>query len=302
MTVILAFAGLVVIWSTTALAINWSLPGVGFMLAVTARTSIGAVVCSLLLWGLGQPFPWSREALRVYLVAGLGLYGSMLVTYWGAQWIASGVMSVLFGLSPLITALFALFWLTERLNRAMLLGLMFSMLGLLLIFHAELATGPEAWKGLAAVMAGVVIQALALVWVKRIQAPNVSALATTTGTLWVAMMLYWLTTAILAPAAPSHIPLGSAAAIVYLGVIGSCLGFTLYFYLVQQLTVNVVTLITLITPVLALWLGRLLNREMVGVSVWVGTLCIVAGLAIHQHQALQSAYRRGVDLFGRWAR
>ena len=38
----------------------------------------------------------------------------MLATYWGARYIHSGLVSLLFGLTPLITSLFAALWLGEE--------------------------------------------------------------------------------------------------------------------------------------------------------------------------------------------
>ncbi len=42
------------------------------------------------------------------------------------------------------------------------------------------------------------------------------------------------------------------------------------------------TLLTLITPVLALLLGHALNNERVGIEVWFGTGMILAGLMSHE--------------------
>ncbi len=44
-----AFVSVILIWSTTPLAIKWSALGVGFSFAVFARMSLGALLCALLL-------------------------------------------------------------------------------------------------------------------------------------------------------------------------------------------------------------------------------------------------------------
>ena len=50
-----------------------------------------------------------------------------------------------------------------------------------------------------------------------------------------------------------------------------------------------VALITLITPVLALLLGILLNGEVVPVRVWFGASLIVLGLSLYQWESLAGA-------------
>ncbi len=71
-------------------------------------------------------------------------------------------------------------------------------------------------------------------------------------------------------------------AIVYLGIAGSIIGFALYYYVIKHLDTGRVSLITLVTPVLALLLGRWLNSEAVGLHVWLGTALIGCALAVYQ--------------------
>ena len=81
--------------------------------------------------------------------------------------------------------------------------------------------------------------------------------------------------------------------IIYLGVIATAVGFNLYFYILKHLQASQVALLTLITPVTALWLGNLLNNEQIGVNAWVGSAMILAGMAIYQwSHLLQPAWLR----------
>lgn len=82
------------------------------------------------------------------------------------------------------------------------------------------------------------------------------------------------------------VPPRSGAAIAYLGIFGSVIGFALYYYVIKHLEASKVALITLITPVMALLLGHFLNGEAIGWRLWSGTALILFGLAVHQWQAL----------------
>src|SRR3569833_1730437 len=100
MSVPATYIGVILIWSTTPLAINRSNQEGGFLFGVTGRMLLGAVVCLLLIRALRVVLPWHRAAARTYLAAGLGIYGAMISTYWGAQYIPSGLISVLFASTP----------------------------------------------------------------------------------------------------------------------------------------------------------------------------------------------------------
>ena len=292
MSVPAAYLGVILIWSTTPLAIQWSAQGASFSFAVMARMLIGLAICVLLLFATRTAFPFTPAARRLYAISGLSLCVSMLLTYWGALHIPSGLISVIFGLSPLLTGVFAALWLGERtLTPQRITGLAIALAGLWLIFGQPWPGDGTATLGTAAVVAGMTVQALGLVWIKRLNL-RASSLAITTGSLGVAMPLFvlaWL----LADAAqlPPDITLRAGAAIVYLGVLGSVVGFTLYYYVIKHLDAGRVALIMLVTPVAALLLGQTLNAEFIPARSWVGIALIGAGLSLYEWQALRQLRR-----------
>ena len=109
-----AYISVIIIWSTTPLAIQWSGDGVGFAFGVAARMVIGltALLLIIRLWRL--PLPFNRASIPVYLTGGLSLFVAMSMVYWSARLIPSGWISVLFGLTPLITSLLAHYLLREK--------------------------------------------------------------------------------------------------------------------------------------------------------------------------------------------
>jgi drug/metabolite transporter (DMT)-like permease len=287
MSVPAAYLGVILIWSTTPLGIQWSAQGATFSFAVMARMLIGLAICLVLLRATRTEFPFTAAARQLYLVSGLSIFVAMLLTYWGALHIPSGLISVIFGLSPLVTGVFAALWLSERtLTPMRLTGLALALGGLWFIFGQPWPGDSRATLGIAAVVAGMTAQALGLVWVKRLNV-RVSSLAITTGALTVATPLFVLAW-VMADAAqlPADITPRAGAAIVYLGVFGSVVGFTLYYYVIKHLDAGRVALITLVTPVTALLLGQTLNAEFIPARGWVGIALIGAGLLLYEWQAL----------------
>lgn len=295
MSVPAAYLGIILIWSTTPLAIQWSTQGTSFAFAALARMLIGVVVAGLLVavWRIGLPL--HARARRAYVVGGLGLFGAMALTYWGARYVHSGLISVLFGLSPLMAGVLAALWLDERaLTPFKLAGMALGTLGLAVIFiHGDSLGGEHALAGLLAVLLAVFIYSASLVWLKRI-ADDSPPLATTVGSLAVSLPLFALVWALADGQLPPMVPPRSGAAIAYLGVFGSVIGFALYYYVIKHLEASKVSLITLLTPVLALLLGHLLNGEDIGWRLWLGTGVILFGLSVYQWDelaALRLSYR-----------
>jgi drug/metabolite transporter (DMT)-like permease len=287
MSVSAAYFAIILIWATTPLALQWSTQGVDFAFAVFARMLIGVVIAGLLVlvWRIGMPL--HGRARKAYLVAGLGLFGAMALTYWAARYVHSGLISVLFGLSPLMTGILAALWLGERsLSPLRLVGMVLAACGLATIFiHGDSLGDEHALAGLAALLVAVFIYSGSLVWLKRIDDDS-PPLATTVGSLLVSLPLFGLVWLASDGHLPAMVPPRSGAAIVYLGIFGSVIGFALYYYVIKHLEASKVALITLITPVLALLLGNLLNGENIGLRLWLGTGLILFGLSVHQADAL----------------
>lgn len=277
-----AYLAVVLLWSTTPLAINWSLAGGGYAFALFARMAVGLLCAVVLLYAIGSGFPLRRGVWPAYLVGGCSLFGTMLCVYWGAQFIHSGLISVLFGLSPLVTGVVAALWLGERaLTPVKLAGMALALVGLAIVFgRGEDLGGPDAAIGLAVELLAVLINSLGLVGMKRV-AGNTPPLAITAGIMLVSLPLFGLAWLVGGAGVPAQMPLRSVLAIVYLGVFGSVLGFALYYFLMKHLATTTLAMVTVLTPLLALFLGHLLNDEALPPQVWAGAAIISLGLYLN---------------------
>lgn len=284
MSVPAAYLGVILIWSTTPLAIKWSAEGAGFLFAAAGRMVIGALLCTVLVVVVGGRLPWHRTARQTYAAAAIGIYGAMLLTYWGAQFISSGLISVLFGLAPVTTGLFAAWILREKsFTPSRVLGMALGLGGLGFIFGAHVEH--TSLMGLAAVLGAVLLHSGSAVAVKR-AGSGLSALTTTTGALLLAVPAYLMTMWLAGAAWPMHVSARAAGAIVYLGVFGSVVGFTLYFYALKHTEAGRMALINLVTPVAALLIGRWINAEEIDTRAWLGTGLIMLGLIAYEWTAL----------------
>ena len=63
-----AYLGVILIWSTTPLASQWSMQS-DFLFALTARLSIGAMVAILMVKLMKREVEWHAKAIAGYIIA-----------------------------------------------------------------------------------------------------------------------------------------------------------------------------------------------------------------------------------------
>jgi len=282
MSVPVAYLAVILIWSTTPLAIKWSGEGPGFLFGVLGRMSLGMAVALTVLVILRRQLPWDRKAMETYLAASVGVYGAMMCVYWGVQQIPSAIAAVVFGLAPILTSLFAHVMLKERsFTPAKVSGMLLGLAGLSVIFGDGLRFGPNGLAGIEIVLLGVLFHALSTVLVKRTN-HSLPGITVTSGALVLTTPLFLITWLVFDGAQPVNLPTAAIGSIVYLSIVGSVVGFSLYFFVLRHVTAGAVALVPLISPVLALILGSVVNHEQLGPTVWIGAALVLSGLAMHQ--------------------
>ena len=279
----LAFIIVVIIWSSTPLAIQWSAVDAP-MTSVLIRMIIG-VLFSLVVLGLTTTkLPLDAAAIRLYVFNGLSIFFGMSLFYLAAQQIPSGWIAVLFGLSPLLTGLFSAMVEPEtKLTPIRLCGIGLGFSGLYLVFSAGLNIAEASLLGVVFSLTGTVISSATSVVTRQLVKPlTISGMQITTGSLIVTMPFFALSAWLSAPGLTATLSTQALWSTVYLGLVGTGIGFTLYYFLLKHVSANRVSLIALVTPICALMLGSWLNDEPLVGKVWLGAGLVCVGLLIYE--------------------
>jgi drug/metabolite transporter (DMT)-like permease len=283
MRVTIAYISVILLWATTPLAIKWSAEGPGFVFAITARMLLGTFCMLLFLTLRRQKLPEHSKAKRTYFVIAVQLYGTMTLVYWGAQFIPSGWVSLVFGLSPFLTAIFAALWIQEKsLTLGKIISYLLGVLGLGVMFSSAIQLNQNAVLGIISVLLAVSIQTASSVWVKRIDA-QLPANTQVAGGLLFALPAFLATWILQGDTLfPEHLSIVNSITILYLGLVATTIGFILYYYVLIHLPATSVGMIPMISPVIALTLGTLINHEPFTLKVAIGSTLILSALLIHQ--------------------
>lgn len=282
MQVALAYLFVVLVWSTTPLAIHFSNSTLSFVTAITVRMLLAYICCALLLKILRQPLISERSDWLVYAASALGLFPNMLLIYWAAQYIPSGLMSVIMGVYPFFVGLFSYFLLKENpFTLAKFFALALAVVGLAIVHQEQVALGQGGVYGVIAMIIVCVFWGISSVLVKKFGS-NIGPLRLGTGSIAFALPFFIVAWFFMDGEIPQVVDNKSLYSVLYLVVIGSVISHTLWFYVLRECSVTQVSLVTLITPILAITWGALFADEKLTINTILGVSVIVISLSLYQ--------------------
>ncbi|WP_461482764.1 DMT family transporter [Porticoccus sp.] len=294
MLVQLAYLLVILVWSTTPLSIKLGgasfSPMAGLSLRIMLAFLLGSIICTIGGYaGLNIRRHW-----KLYAAASVSLFPNMALVYMAADYISSGLISLMFGLSPFVTALLTRPILGERvLQQRKLLAIGLAFVGLIFIFFDRLNMGEEGAIGIGLMLLSNLSFSASALWVKRLgRTLTVPAFEQTLGAMAFSlpgMLLTWVLVVGVEPINPTPVGLAS---LLYLTLFASLVGFVAYYHILNQLAVETVSLIPLITPVLAMVLGVFALDEVVTPPMMGGAGLILLALVIHQQLWLVLARRK----------
>ncbi len=278
----IAYVGVIATWGSSPLAIKWSGEGVGFLFGATARVVLAWLFAWLICLIIGLRVRTDRPALINYLIGGLGIYGTTLALYWGAQFVPSGWVAVLLSATPFVSALLGHLVLAERLGGfSRWLGMGIALSGIVLIFLRGYALHELAGLAVASVLLGTLFHSASMVWIKRLDA-GVPALALVAGSLGCAAIPLLFTWSGFDGRWPVAISPKTMVAILYAALFSTVLGLALYLYVLRRLGPTRVAFVMFVTPVFALLVGHWINGEVIDGRIWLGAALVISGLGLFE--------------------
>ena len=278
-----AFVLLGLIWGSSFLWIKIAVAETGPFMLVTFRLLFGlAGLLGFMVWRR-QAWPRDRRVLLAFLF--MGLFNTALpftLITWGETLIDSSLASILNGTVPLFTIVIAHFWLQdEKITLPRLAGLFVGFLGMVVLVSRDL--GPDALRGnvwgQVAVIAASVSYATAIVFSRKNLRGQPPVLQATMVLLFASGMM-----AIATPLAeqPLNLPETGLSwfAIAWLGLLGSCAAYLLFFYLINAWGPTRASLVTYIFPIIGLLLGIVFLNEPADWHLLLGSALIVGGIVV----------------------
>ena len=297
MKVASVYLSVVLIWSTTPLFIKLSVDSLDYIQASAIRMWLSLALCFVMLRVFAIPFRFTPAAVYRYFIGALAVSGAMLCVYWSAHTLPSGLIAVVWGLSPLVVSVYCLFMIpSAKVSWVQVICMLLAVFGLFTIFAQGVSLGEHLVVALLILLLGVNFHSVSSVLLQRVHILKPEQgnhpLEQTTGALLLSAPIYGLMWWALSGPLPNEISQTSIWAVVYLSTLGSVAGFIGYYYLLNKMSAASVALITVITPVLALLLGAYVANEVLQANTWLGAGLIVMSLVVYHHEAIGNLVKR----------
>ncbi len=278
-----AFGLLGLIWGSSFLWIKIGVESITPMVLVTLRVSFGLLALLIVMAVQRQAFPRDRATIMKFVF--MGVFNTVipfLLITWGETKIDSSLASILNAATPLFVIIIAHFWLhDEKITPARLGGLLIGFAGVVVLVLQNLKPGGgqnDIWGELAVLLA-TVSYAVALVFSRR-HLRGTKLVVQSTMILVVASALMW----VIIPVADRPVVLPATPltwiAVIWLGVLGLCVAYLLYFYLNNVWGPTRASLVTYVFPVIGVVLGILFLSEPLTWNMIAGSILVVSGIAV----------------------
>ncbi len=282
--VILAFGLVYLFWGSTYLAIDIAVQTIPPALMCALRFSVAGFVMLAVCAATGRRILYSPRQLALAAVVGLLLLmGGNLTLSYAELAVSSGLSALIIAITPLwFLVLDSLLLGDHHISRRGKAGLLLGILGLFVLVWPELAAGSmgrrELWASIS-LIGGSFSWALGSVLARRWQ----SGMDVFSSTGWQVLaagagnFVFALLNGDL-----NHVSWGSRslAAVAYLVVCGTWIGYTAYIWLLEHVPTSKVSTYAYVNPVVAVFLGWLILHERVDRFILAGSAIVVLSVIL----------------------
>lgn len=278
-----AFMGLALAWGTSFLFIKIGVQTLPPVTLVAFRLLIGLAGLLVVMRLQKLAFPRERKTWAHLFVLGAVHVGLpfALITWAesGEQGINSGLASVLNSIVPLFSVVISgLLLRAEPVTGGRILGLLVGFAGVVLLVGPDLDSGIEQLTPYAAMIVAALCYAAATAYARHYLS-GLRPVVLSAGQLVAAVAVVFPIAILLEDAGPAAFTPAAIGSLLWLGLIGSCLAYILYFFILSHWGATRATLVTYVVPVVGVTAGALILGETVGWQLIVGGLMILSGVA-----------------------
>lgn len=268
------------IWGGTWYAIRVSLVDMTPLFSAGFRFILATALIYLFMRIKGVPLPMDRQSVILYLI--MSIFSFLLpfgFVYWGEKYVPSGLAAVLFAIYPFVAALLSYFFLKEeKIGFFKIVGMVISFAGIVIIFSDQFGGNMSDYLlGMIAITLSGIMQASIAVTIKKF-GKGLNPLSMNLLPMGISGVLMIALGFLLEDYMKLNFTLNSGIAIFYLAFFGSLISFTSYYWLLKRINIILLSLISFITPIIALFVGWILTGEKLAPIQIFGSFFVLGGI------------------------
>lgn len=279
---------LTLIWGSLYMLSRVGLEVVDPLHIVFIRLGIASLGLNLIVILRRMPIPKDLGTILKISLNGIGsITIPMVLLNWGLQYIESGLGSVLQASAALFAVVVAhFFFVDERLTPSKLIGVVLGFIGVIALASrtSPSASVSNSFAGQIAVIVSALSYALFTIHSRTIIQQNIqplvlSSISMLAATLAVGVLMFIATAQGQIPAIVTpDLSLQILLIILILSLFQSFLAYLIYYEVVARLGASQATMVTYVTPPVALILGIVFLNERLDTYIIIGTTLIFTGI------------------------
>ncbi len=283
-----ALLAVAIVWGTTYLGIRVAVHTIPPWFVTAMRQTLASLILLVILLQKGELkwIGWAALRRQILLSLLMVVIANGMTTI-AEQSIPSGLTSLLNALNPIVVFIGSVLIGLQKPSFKGFLGVIIGFIGVAFIFRdgIEDLLDPNYSKGIICIGIALLGWAVGTIYTKKHtqQSSNIF-LDLFYQFVFSAIVQFILAFIFSNEIEPSKWSVESLAAVAYLGIFGSIIGYICYIYALKKVSATEVSILSYFNTIIALFLGWLILDEVITYNLLIATALIIAGVFITNYK------------------
>lgn len=288
----LAYILICLLWGSTWMVIRIGLETLTPMIYAGTRFLLASVFIYAMMRIRRVSLQTDRASINLYWI--MGIFSFVIpfwLVYWAEQFIPSGLTSIIFAVYPFFVIIFTRIMIAEeKIGPYKIIGVALGFFGIIIIFMKDISIDfTDSFWGMIAILSSAVIQGAIAVIMKK-YGKHLNPLSMNFPPVLLAGIIMTALGIMFEDTAGWIFNKQALLSITYLAFFGTLLTFTTFYWLMQRISVVILSLSSFVTPIIAVFLGWIFLHEKLSAMTLLGSSFVLIGILFANFRGLKNYY------------
>lgn len=287
-----AYVLICLLWGSTWMVIRIGLETLTPMIYAGTRFVLASTFIFALMKIRRIKLQTDKASMNLYWI--MGVFSFVLpfwLVYWAEQFIPSGLTSIIFAVYPFFVIIFTRIMIAdEKVGPYKIIGVILGFAGIVIIFMRDISIDfSDSFWGMIAILSSAVIQAAIAVIIKK-YGKHLNPLSMNFVPVLMAGIIMVILGFLMEDYTKWIFNQQAILSIAYLAFFGTLITFTTFYWLMQRISVVILSLSTFVTPIIAVFLGWIILNEKLSALTLLGSSFVLIGILFANFRGLKNYY------------